>query len=83
MLLEYSVIKIMGYRQDKGTMIYFIIDVKDKGSLKCDLIRMGRKWSQDSVLFIPKQTITGRDLIDKPMIYDTLTSDPIHLFNNG
>ena len=34
--------------------VYFVVDLKDKGTLKTDLMRLGEKYMQDSILFIPK-----------------------------
>ena len=34
--------------------VYFVVDLKDKGTLKTDLMRLGETYMQDSILFIPK-----------------------------
>jgi len=34
--------------------VYFIVDAKDSGRLLSDLLELGEKYDQDSILFIPK-----------------------------
>lgn len=34
--------------------VYFVVDINDRGSLKKDLITLGKLYEQDSILFIPK-----------------------------
>ena len=34
--------------------VYFVVDIKDKGKLREDLLNLGGKYEQDSILFIPK-----------------------------
>ena len=62
-VLGYGVTKVDGaYIENFGTKdakevkedVYFVVDLKDKGTLKTDLMRLGEKYMQDSVLFIPK-----------------------------
>jgi uncharacterized protein (DUF927 family) len=31
---------------------FFVVDLKDSGSLKKDLIKLGEKWEQDAIIFI-------------------------------
>jgi hypothetical protein len=38
---------------------YFVVDLDDKGNLLRDLKRLGEKYEQDSILFIPKGSIQG------------------------
>lgn len=40
---------------------YFVVDNDDKGKLKDTLIRLGKKYEQDTILFIPKGSIKGED----------------------
>jgi hypothetical protein len=37
--------------------VYFVVDSKDRGNLKQDLMRLGEQFNQDSILFIPKGEI--------------------------
>lgn len=62
-VLGYGVTKVDGaYIENFGTKdakevkedVYFVVDLKDKGTLKNDLMRLGEKYMQDSILFIPK-----------------------------
>ncbi len=34
--------------------VYFVVDLKDKGTLEKDLRRLGEQYDQDSIMFIPK-----------------------------
>lgn len=34
--------------------VFFVVDLKDKGNLKSDLISLGKEFDQDSILFTPK-----------------------------
>lgn len=34
--------------------VYFVVDLKDKGTLEQDLVRLGKEYMQDSIMFIPK-----------------------------
>jgi len=43
-----------------GENAYFVVDLQDKRNLKKDLIRLGEKWNQDSVLYIPKNNMKGK-----------------------
>lgn len=61
--LGYSITRIHGsYVENFGTKIaknvsedsYFVVDLKDSGSLLDDLIKLGEAFEQDSILFIPK-----------------------------
>jgi len=42
-----------------GEHTFFVIDLKDKGNLKEDLIELGEVFDQDSILFIPKGSEKG------------------------
>ena len=62
-VLGYGVTRVDGaYIENFGTKdakevkedVYFVVDLKDKGTLKNDLMRLGEKYMQDSILFIPK-----------------------------
>ena len=62
-VLGYGVTRVDGaYIENFGTKdakevkedVYFVVDLKDKGTLKTDLMRLGEKYMQDSILFIPK-----------------------------
>ena len=60
-VLGYGVTRVDGaYIENFGTKdakevkedVYFVVDLKDKGTLKNDLMRLGEKYMQDSILFI-------------------------------
>jgi hypothetical protein len=62
-VLGYGVTRVDGaYIENFGTKdakevkedVYFVVDLKNKGTLKSDLMRLGEKYMQDSILFIPK-----------------------------
>jgi len=62
--LGYGVIRLNGkYPEgDKVTkeISYFVVDLKDSGYLEKDIIRLGKDFQQDSVLFIPKGAIENK-----------------------
>jgi hypothetical protein len=62
-MMGYGVTAVHGaYIENYGTPdakevrenVYFVVDIKDKGKLREDLINLGGKYEQDSILFIPK-----------------------------
>lgn len=34
--------------------VYFVVDLKDRGNLEQDLVKLGEEYMQDSIMFIPK-----------------------------
>ncbi len=60
----YGITKIMGTYPEGGKTVnevsYFIVDLNDTGNLEKDLKRLGEKYDQDSVLFIPKGAIQNK-----------------------
>lgn len=54
----YGVTVIQGKGQESGgsadEVSFFVVDLKDKGTLKKDLIKLGEAWEQDSVTFSEK-----------------------------
>ncbi len=40
---------------------YFVVDLNDSGDLRKVLLRLGAKYDQDSILFIPKGSIVGEN----------------------
>ena len=61
--LGYGVTEVDGaYIENFGTAdakevkenVYFVVDLNDKGKLREDLINLGGKYQQDSILYIPK-----------------------------
>jgi len=42
---------------------FFVVDLNDTGKLKSDLIKLGRKWEQDSILYIAGGSKKGGVLI--------------------
>ncbi len=64
----YSVTSVQGkYIENFGTKdarevgenVFLVVDIKDKGTLKTDLLKFGEEFDQDSILFIPKGGKTG------------------------
>jgi len=62
-MMGYGVTAVHGaYIENYGTSnakevrenVYFVVDIKDGGKLREDLINLGGKYEQDSILFIPK-----------------------------
>ena len=57
----YNITKIMGTYPEGGKTVtevsYFVVDADDKGTLEKDLKKLGEKYNQDSILFIPKGAI--------------------------
>ena len=51
---------------------YFVVDLKDKGTLEEDLSKLGVEFEQDSILFAPKGSINGKA---KAYLIGTGTSD--------
>jgi len=62
--LGYNITKIIGTYPEGGTtakeVSYFVVDVKDSGALERDIKKLGQKYDQDSVLFIPKGAIQNK-----------------------
>ena len=63
-MMGYGVTAVHGaYIENYGTSnakevrenVYFVVDIKDGGKLREDLINLGGKYEQDSILFIPKE----------------------------
>ena len=46
--------------EEKGEVTFFVVDNEDTGNLERDIIRLGKKWEQDSVLFVEKGAANGR-----------------------
>lgn len=61
--LGYDITKLIGKYPEGGSTLtevsYFVVDSKDTGNLKNDLIKLGEKYEQDSVLIVPKGSIKG------------------------
>jgi len=67
-LRDYGITKVAGVYEEGGKSkkenTYMVVDIKDKGTLKKDLMKLGVKYKQDSVLFIPKGAIqNSRDSV--------------------
>jgi len=58
-------IKMVGTYPEGGVPVkeisFFVIDSKQTGKLKNVLIKLGKKYDQDSILYIPKGSIKGED----------------------
>lgn len=61
--LGYGTTRLLGQYPEGGKSVkevsYFIVDLEDKGTLEKDLKKLGEKYDQDSVLFIPKGAINN------------------------
>lgn len=70
----YGITKIVGSYPEGGTSVkeisYFVVDLKDSGKLKKDLIKLGEKYDQDSILFIPQGAINNTSS-EKAKLYGT------------
>ena len=91
--LKYNVTKIIGKYPEGGSQVkevsFFLVDQDDKGNLKKHVIDLGKKYNQDSVLFIPKGAINNTSK-DKAKLYGTnncfnnwLGMGNTSLFNKG
>jgi len=60
----YGITKIIGKYPEGGSITkevsYFVVDLDDNGNIKDDIISLGKKYSQDSVLIIPKGSIDNK-----------------------
>lgn len=69
---EYSITTLKGKYVEGGTSTtetsFFVVDIKDTGKLKKDLMKLGEEFEQDSILFIPKGSVDGKD---KPYLIGT------------
>ena len=61
--LGYGITKLMGVYPEGGRtqkeVSFFVVDLKDGGSLLKDLRKLGEEFEQDSVLFMPMGAIEG------------------------
>lgn len=61
--LGYGLTKIIGEYPEGGASVkeisYFVVDINDTGNLESDLIKLGEKYSQDSILFAPQGSVQG------------------------
>lgn len=91
--LGYSITKVIGkYPEGNSNVLtkevsYFVVDAQDNGKLKSDLKRLGNKYDQDSILYVPKNSF-GKN--SKAVLIGTnncddnfLKFDEELLFNNG
>jgi len=57
----YGITKVIGSYPEGGSNVkevsYFVVDLQDNGKLKNDLKKLGKKYDQDSVLYVPKGAI--------------------------
>lgn len=62
--LGYGITKLHGVYPEGGEVgkevSYFVVDLKNKGSLERDLRKLGEEFNQDSILFIPKGAINNK-----------------------
>ena len=60
----YSVTKLSGQYPEGGITkkesSFFVVDIKDSGNLEKELVKLGKEFEQDSVLFIPKGSIQNK-----------------------
>ena len=63
--MGYSVTRLIGQYPEGGKTSkensFFVVDIKDTGNLLKDLKSLGKKFDQDSILFVPKGTVNGDD----------------------
>ena len=61
----YGVTTLKGKYPEDGKSVlevsFFVVDIKDSGKLKSDIVSLGDDFDQDSILFIPKGSINGDD----------------------
>ena len=61
--IGYGITKVMGTYPECGKSVnevsYFIVDLNDTKSLEKDMKRLGEKYNQDSVLFLPQGAINN------------------------
>ncbi|GAX87646.1 hypothetical protein LNAT_P0943 [Lebetimonas natsushimae] len=55
--LRYNLLSASLNSEDEKIKAIFVVDVNNKGTLKKDLAKLGVKYKQDSVLFLPKGTL--------------------------
>ena len=59
----YGVTKLHGTYPEGGKTVrevsYFVVDLKNKGTLEKDLRKFGEQFEQDSILFVPKGAVQG------------------------
>jgi len=62
---NYNITKVIGSYPEGGYVIkevsYFVVDSNDKGNIEQDIIELGKKYNQDSVLIIPKGSIDNKN----------------------
>lgn len=60
----YGVTKLEGRYPEGGKetkeISFFVVDLKDHGNLENDLLELGHKFEQDSILFVPKGAIDNK-----------------------
>lgn len=65
--MGYCITRVKGKYPEGGKEVVedsiFVVDCKNKGTLKRDLIKMGIKYKQDSVLILPKGALDSRTKI--------------------
>ena len=68
MKMGYGMIGVSGKSDEGGEIVkelsYFVVDKDDKGTLKKDLMKLGEKYEQDSILYVPKGAVlNGKERI--------------------
>jgi hypothetical protein len=87
----YGLTRLVGIYPESGEpkqeYSFFVVDLQDSQSLFKDLTEIGEEFNQDSILFVPKGTIDGKD---KAFLYGTNHSEfnwlgyhQKELFNKG
>lgn len=71
----YGLIKVVGKYPEGGNLVsevsFIVVDKDDTGKLKDDLILLGKKYYQDSILHIEKGVLGGLDKNAKAVLYGT------------
>lgn len=61
--MGYGITKVKGVYPEGGKPTtensYFVVDIKDSGDLRKDLVALGKEFEQDSILFVPKGAVEG------------------------
>ncbi len=70
MKMGYGMIGVSGKSDEGGEIVkelsYFVVDKDDKGTLKKDLMKLGEKYEQDSILYVPKGAVlNGKERTEK------------------
>jgi len=91
--LGYGITKIIGNYPEGGKVVkevsYFVVNLENSKNFKQDLIKLGGKYNQDSILYIPQNAIENKS-DEKAALYGTndccnnwLPKGNTEIFNKG